>query len=396
MADKAYYEPTPATDVGGERPAAENSVFEVFELWDTAFTNPLPLQTVALTNGAPLRTTAQGVMPGVYVLSESTSHIFRSGDWVWRRNSFTAAEEAIEEARAAAERAAAAAEAPADDAVNQGMIRAGVPLRIVHGSDANYLRPTYSGPVDWYGSVTPANRRPGDTYFLVASEPAPWAPDQLSNLQGWYKPNEGGYAAGASVAEVADHSGRGRVLRVTAGTLQYQPTGLANSGGLAFTGSQLLATDAFAATGIGPITVFMVAKGLNEVAGTTSNSGNFYDGHANGTMGFYRSGTTTVKGFGFRRSTTIGGAAGSTSDGDAHVFVITYDEAKSSIEIDGNLYFTGTTGNESITRLTLGGRPDGTNKLNGMIGEFFWKVGTVGNTTKAQAVAYLKAKAGMQ
>lgn len=42
-------------------------------------------------------------------------------------------------------------------------------VTVIHGSSASTARPTTSGPVVWYGSVTPTNLADGDVYVLVSS-----------------------------------------------------------------------------------------------------------------------------------------------------------------------------------------------------------------------------------
>lgn len=112
----AYYPSIPASD-GTSMEARENSEFQVFELADTTFTTPLPLLSPAGTDGAPLVTTAQGVVPPVNVVSPNLSHNFKSGEWVWRRDSFDEAEAATQEARDAASASASAAQASAYAAI---------------------------------------------------------------------------------------------------------------------------------------------------------------------------------------------------------------------------------------------------------------------------------------
>lgn len=199
------------------------------------------------------------------------------------------------------------------------------PIRVVHGTNANYARPSYLGPVDWYGSVTPLNRASGDAYFVVEAEPAPWSPDLLTDLGGWYAPDLSGLTLGAAVTSLPDLSGRGRALKAAAGKVLYKSEQVGSAPGLVFDGTQMMNTDEFPETGAGPVTVFLLAKSLNLVNGTTSNSGTFYDGQSNGVMSFYRSGTTSANGYGFRRSLTQGGVAGAVGDSAPHVFVITYD-----------------------------------------------------------------------
>lgn len=96
-----FYPSIPAGD-GTSLTAPANALFEVYELTDTAFTTPLPLTTSSGLNAAPLMTTAQGVCPPVNVTSPNLSHIFKSGTWEWRRDSFDGAAAAVEDARAAA------------------------------------------------------------------------------------------------------------------------------------------------------------------------------------------------------------------------------------------------------------------------------------------------------
>ena len=126
----AFYPAIPASD-GTSMTTLENAEFKVYELGDNARINPLPLVSEAGLNAAPLVTTAQGVVPPVNVLSPNFSHVFVSGEWEWRRDSFDGAEAAVKEAvdtanvasmnavlaQAAAERAAFSAEAPAKDIV---------------------------------------------------------------------------------------------------------------------------------------------------------------------------------------------------------------------------------------------------------------------------------------
>lgn len=126
----AFYPAIPASD-GTSMAPPQNALFEVFELSDATFSTPLPLLTSAGTDGAPLVTTAQGVVPPVNVVSPNVSHIFKSGEWVWRRDSFDEAQAATESAasdaersRVAAELAATAAQAPADDAIDAALERA--------------------------------------------------------------------------------------------------------------------------------------------------------------------------------------------------------------------------------------------------------------------------------
>ena len=104
-----------------------NAPFTVHELTDVAFARPLPLETTAGLNASPLTTTAQGVLPDVYVISDNYSHIFKSGEWEFRRDSFDGAKAATEEARAAAVQAASQATKPADQAVEEGIARANLP-----------------------------------------------------------------------------------------------------------------------------------------------------------------------------------------------------------------------------------------------------------------------------
>lgn len=124
--------------------ARENSEFLVFELSDTARANPLPLLTTAGLNGAPLTTTAQGVVPPVNVVSPNVRHIFKSGEWEWERHSIDGAEAAVklaqekagasalaaEQSRAAAALSAEKAVAPTNAAIDQGIQRADIPGKV--------------------------------------------------------------------------------------------------------------------------------------------------------------------------------------------------------------------------------------------------------------------------
>lgn len=132
----AFYDAIPASD-GTSLNAPSNAEFKVFEVSDTARANPLELRTVAGTNAAPLVTTAQGVVPPVEVASPNFEHIFKSGEWEWRRESSEGIKRAATEAQiAATEAQASAAEAvslvkkPTDEAVDEGIARADIPRTV--------------------------------------------------------------------------------------------------------------------------------------------------------------------------------------------------------------------------------------------------------------------------
>lgn len=127
----AFYDAIPASD-GTSLTAPTNAEFKVFEVSDTARANPLPLRTVAGTNAAPLVTTAQGVVPPVEVVSSNFEHIFKSGEWEWRRESTEGIKRAAVEAQASAAGAQQAAEdaarnsvAPTREAVAEALTTAG-------------------------------------------------------------------------------------------------------------------------------------------------------------------------------------------------------------------------------------------------------------------------------
>lgn len=147
----AFYPSIPASD-GTSMTPPENAEFKVYELSDTTFSTPLPLQSVAGLDAAPLVTTAQGVVPPVNVVSPNFSHIFKSGEWEWRRDSFDAAEKATrqsaedaERSRIAAEEAARMAAAPADEAVVDALTREGSSTRDLLTSE---VRAAANGKLD--------------------------------------------------------------------------------------------------------------------------------------------------------------------------------------------------------------------------------------------------------
>lgn len=119
---EVFYTSIPASD-GVSAPAVD-AVFEVFELADTSYTTPLPILNAARLPLPQLRTTEQGVVPSVYVVSNSLSHNFKSGAWVWRRDSFDGAAQSVETSRDAA-MAAAADAARSAQAVEEGTLPPG-------------------------------------------------------------------------------------------------------------------------------------------------------------------------------------------------------------------------------------------------------------------------------
>ena len=119
----AFYDAIPASD-GTSLEAPTSAEFKVFEVYDTARANPLPLRTTAGLNAAPLMTTAQGVVPPVEVVSPNFEHIFQSGEWEWRRDSFdgmkkdaAASADSAEASRVAAEEAVRNTTAPTKEAI---------------------------------------------------------------------------------------------------------------------------------------------------------------------------------------------------------------------------------------------------------------------------------------
>ena len=132
----AFYDAIPASD-GTSLTAPSSAEFKVFEVYDTARANPLPLRTVAGTNAAPLVTTAQGVVPPVEVVSPNFEHIFKSGEWEWRRESSEGIKRAALGAQAAAEEAVALVKMPTDQAVEAGIDRADIPQTVAAVLSAN-------------------------------------------------------------------------------------------------------------------------------------------------------------------------------------------------------------------------------------------------------------------
>ena len=127
----AFYDAIPASD-GTSLNAPSNAEFKVFEVTDTARANPLELRTVAGMNAAPLITTAQGVVPPVEVVSPNFEHIFKSGEWEWRRESSEGIKRAALGAQAAAEEAVTLVKMPTDQAVDAGIDRADIPRTVAN------------------------------------------------------------------------------------------------------------------------------------------------------------------------------------------------------------------------------------------------------------------------
>lgn len=133
---EVFYKSVVAEDGNGN--VVRDGAFQVFELDDTTFSNPLPLLSgSAKLPMSELRSTAQGVFPAVYVVSNNLSHVFKSGEWQWRLDSFDGVLAATEQAAgdaarsaAAAEKAAAEIEKPADKAVDEGIARANLPGKV--------------------------------------------------------------------------------------------------------------------------------------------------------------------------------------------------------------------------------------------------------------------------
>ena len=149
-----FYKREVASD-GPDMKPVRDGVFQVFELDDPNGTRPLPLYDMRNALISSLETTSWGTFPDVQVDSPNFSHWFKSGSFVWRRDSFDRAEKIIEENRAAAEKAASSAkrsstaaerasiaaeearntaeriaveiEAPTDLQVDLGIQRAGLP-----------------------------------------------------------------------------------------------------------------------------------------------------------------------------------------------------------------------------------------------------------------------------
>lgn len=106
---EVFYEALPATD-GVMMNPVPGAVFQVFEISDTIFSTPLTLRVGAGNPTTQVEaSTPQGIVPGTYVTSQNFEHHWKSGDFVWRRNSFDGAKAAVEQAAASASTAALAA-----------------------------------------------------------------------------------------------------------------------------------------------------------------------------------------------------------------------------------------------------------------------------------------------
>lgn len=106
---EAFYEPTPATDGASMNPVP-GAVFQVFELSDTGFTTPLSLR---VGSGNPttsvVASESLATLPGVYVTSPNFEHHWKSGSFVWRRDSIDGAKKSVEQSASLALSAANAA-----------------------------------------------------------------------------------------------------------------------------------------------------------------------------------------------------------------------------------------------------------------------------------------------
>lgn len=133
---EVFYPSVPASD--GVTSPAVNSVFQVFELADTSYSNPLPLLSVGRIPSREVRTSEQGVLPPTYVTSDNLSHNFKSGEWVWRRDSFDGAERSVEASQQAAAQAAASAASSAEAVAERSVPSGGtMGQTLVKLSDAN-------------------------------------------------------------------------------------------------------------------------------------------------------------------------------------------------------------------------------------------------------------------
>ena len=139
-----FYESEVATDGPDMRPV-KDGLFQVYELDDTSRRQPLPLYNVRNVRISALETNSWSILPDVQVDSPNDTHIFRSGNFEWRRTSSDRLRRIAEESRDSAEKSSERAEkaaaevarvvrdidAPTDIAVDRGIQRANVPATVM-------------------------------------------------------------------------------------------------------------------------------------------------------------------------------------------------------------------------------------------------------------------------
>jgi hypothetical protein len=86
-----------------------NATYQVYEIADTAFTTPLTIKTPAGQTATGVPVGALPILPDVYVVSPNFAHNWKSGSFVFRRDSQDAKDQAVAAALFAAQQAALSA-----------------------------------------------------------------------------------------------------------------------------------------------------------------------------------------------------------------------------------------------------------------------------------------------
>lgn len=235
-----------------------------------------------------------------------------------------------------------------------------------------------------------ARRMATVTSVAAAFREPPEVPQTISSLVGWFDATRiTGLADGAAVGQWDDLSGASRHLLQSTGANQptYQTNELNSNPVVRFDGSNdTLATNAFTAEAQ-PHTIFSVVRFASIAASSYIFDGiGTADRHAL----FYFTGSSQMEQY--AGSSITGGAP---SVGTGLIFSSVFNGASSELFKNGTSVATGDCGGNLITGLTLGGRFNAIDLLNGDIGEVIVYNRALSVGERQQVEDYLTTKWGI-
>lgn len=263
-------------------------------------------------------------------------------------------------------------------------------------------RPAGAGSVMWLvpaGTAEPVNFREGDFYARATSTVVEWNPSQLPNTVGWWDAQSITAADGAALSQWNDLSGNVRhAVQATSGAQPiYRASGINTHPAVQFDGVDDILAAAVTGTALSGAAWTVYAVGQDTRA-TSTSSKFLFDGYTNAPAGqrlaLSRSSTNT---FVMQRGTPMSPTS-PPADALSHRFRCVFNGASSSITIGNGTPVTGTVGStptEYFTRLTLGGRGDLANFLQGFLGEIIIVQGTVSPADDAKMTTYLQGRWGV-
>jgi len=277
-----------------------------------------------------------------------------------------------------------------DAAVDEGWLE-GVTFETLFARSGARWKQSLSGPLfkyrDEYGrAVTLGTSQPAATDQSVAPSGA-WDPKDVNSVVAWYDPTNTGAADGATLTKWEDSTPAENSLTTVIGAPTYDADGLAGTPAVAFNGSSafILPEMRYQDTGVGPVTLM-----FNFQLSSTAVSSTFFDGGPTDHMEIYGSGAS--KKWSFRRGVTLSVAPVPLIDTSAHTMLVEFNDAASRIILDGAEIRVDDLGVTISDLWHVGQRNDGTNRLNGALGDFMVVKGVLSLADRSAAESWFLAR----